>query len=99
MGRVEAGLLSKISPWRQSLIDSPIRIGIGKERKSITASIKDLDSVVAKLDAILVYLVVIITFLVFLSLIPVLAELSQLGGKALVSRTQVTFNETTEGTS
>ena len=44
-------------------------VDIGKERKSITASLKDLDSVVAKLDAILLFFVLIITVLVFLSLI------------------------------
>ena len=44
-------------------------VEIGKERKSITASLKDLDSVVAKLDAILLFFVLIITILVFLSLI------------------------------
>ena len=44
-------------------------VDIGKERKSITASLKDLDSVVAKLDAILLFFVLTITILVFLSLI------------------------------
>lgn len=44
-------------------------VDIGKERKSITASLKDLDSVVAKLDAILLFFVLIITILVFLSLV------------------------------
>ena len=44
-------------------------VDIGKERKSITASLKDLDSVVAKLDAILLFFVLVITILVFLSLI------------------------------
>jgi small-conductance mechanosensitive channel len=44
-------------------------VDIGKERKSITASLKDLDSVVAKLDAILLFFVLITTILVFLSLI------------------------------
>ena len=44
-------------------------VDIGKERKSITASLKDLDSVVAKLDAILLFFVLIVTILVFLSLI------------------------------
>lgn len=46
-----------------------VSVDIGKERKSITASLKDLDSVVAKLDAILLFFVLIITILVFLSLI------------------------------
>ena len=44
-------------------------VDIGKERKSITASLKDLDSVVAKLDAILLFFVLVVTILVFLSLI------------------------------
>ncbi|KAL9126002.1 MAG: hypothetical protein Q9175_007990 [Cornicularia normoerica] len=44
-------------------------VDIGKERKSITASLKDLDSVVAKLDAILLFFVLVITILFFLSLI------------------------------
>ncbi|KAF3481859.1 mechanosensitive ion channel family protein [Arthroderma uncinatum] len=41
----------------------------GKERKSITASLKDLDSVVSKLDDVFFFIVVVITILVFLSLI------------------------------
>ena len=44
-------------------------VDIGKERKSITASLKDLDSVVAKLDAVLLFFVLIATILVLLSLI------------------------------
>ena len=44
-------------------------VEIGRERKSITASLKDLDSVVSKLDAILVFFVGIATLLVLLSLI------------------------------
>ena len=44
-------------------------VDIGKERKSITASLKDLDSVVAKLDAILLFFVLVVTILVLLSLI------------------------------
>jgi small-conductance mechanosensitive channel len=44
-------------------------VEIGRERKSITASLKDLDSVVAKLDQVFVFIVVVITLLVFLSLI------------------------------
>lgn len=44
-------------------------VEIGRERKSITASLKDLDSVVSKLDDVLVFIVVVITVLVFLSLI------------------------------
>lgn len=44
-------------------------VEIGRERKSITASLKDLDSVVGKLDDVFVFIVVVITILVFLSLI------------------------------
>ena len=44
-------------------------VEIGRERKSITASLKDLDSVVSKLDDVFVFIVVVITVLVFLSLI------------------------------
>ena len=44
-------------------------VEIGRERKSITASLKDLDSVVSKLDAVLLFVVVVITILVFVSLI------------------------------
>lgn len=44
-------------------------VEIGRERKSITASLKDLDSVVSKLDDVFVFIVVVITLLVLLSLI------------------------------
>ncbi|KAI9869999.1 MAG: hypothetical protein M1830_004847 [Pleopsidium flavum] len=44
-------------------------VEIGRERKSITASLKDLDSVVSKLDSVLLFIVLVITLLVFLSLI------------------------------
>ncbi|EED22784.1 Mechanosensitive ion channel family [Talaromyces stipitatus ATCC 10500] len=44
-------------------------VEIGRERKSITASLKDLDSVVSRLDAVLFFIVCVITLLVFLSLI------------------------------
>jgi small-conductance mechanosensitive channel len=44
-------------------------VEIGRERKSITASLKDLDSVVGKLDSVLVFIVCVITILVFISLI------------------------------
>ena len=44
-------------------------VEIGRERKSITASLKDLDSVVSKLDDVFVFIVCVITLLVFLSLI------------------------------
>ncbi|KKZ61602.1 hypothetical protein EMCG_03848 [[Emmonsia] crescens] len=44
-------------------------VEIGRERKSITASLKDLDSVVSKLDNVFIFIVIVITILVFLSLI------------------------------
>lgn len=44
-------------------------VEIGRERKSITASLKDLDSVVSKLDDVFVFIVVVITILVLLSLL------------------------------
>ena len=44
-------------------------VEIGRERKSITASLKDLDSVVSKLDNILLFIVVIVTILIFITII------------------------------
>lgn len=44
-------------------------VEIGTERKSITASLKDLDSVVSKLDDVFMFIVAVITILVFISLI------------------------------
>ncbi|KAK7183495.1 hypothetical protein DPSP01_008499 [Paraphaeosphaeria sporulosa] len=44
-------------------------VEIGRERKSITASLKDLDSVVSKLDDVFLFIVVVITILVFISII------------------------------
>ncbi|PNS18128.1 hypothetical protein CAC42_3573 [Sphaceloma murrayae] len=44
-------------------------VEIGRERKSITASLKDLDSVVSKLDDVFMFVVAIIVLLVFISLI------------------------------
>ncbi|KAK1091624.1 hypothetical protein LTR48_005925 [Friedmanniomyces endolithicus] len=44
-------------------------VEIGRERKSITASLKDLDSVVSKLDDVFMFIVLIIVILVFISLI------------------------------
>ena len=44
-------------------------VEIGRERKSITASLKDLDSVVSKLDGILLFIVVCVTILIFITLI------------------------------
>ncbi|EXJ73973.1 uncharacterized protein A1O5_02267 [Cladophialophora psammophila CBS 110553] len=44
-------------------------VEIGRERKSITASLKDLDSVVSKLDDVLFFIVGVVTLLVLISLI------------------------------
>lgn len=44
-------------------------VDIGRERKSITASLKDLDSVVGKLDNVFMFFVFVIVIIVFLSLI------------------------------
>jgi small-conductance mechanosensitive channel len=44
-------------------------VEIGRERKAITASLKDLDSVVSKLDDVLMFIVLVIVALVFISLI------------------------------
>ncbi|CAG7942461.1 unnamed protein product [Penicillium salamii] len=44
-------------------------VDIGRERKSITASLKDLDSVVSKLDDVFMFFVFVIVLIVFLSLI------------------------------
>ncbi|PWY89105.1 hypothetical protein BO70DRAFT_285765 [Aspergillus heteromorphus CBS 117.55] len=44
-------------------------VEIGRERKAITASLKDLDSVVGRLDNILEFFVIIIALIVFLTLI------------------------------
>ncbi|CUS08611.1 unnamed protein product [Tuber aestivum] len=44
-------------------------VEIGRERKAITASLKDLDSVVSKLDDVFTLLVTVAVILVFLSLI------------------------------
>lgn len=44
-------------------------VEIGRERKSITASLKDLDSVVSKLDDVFLFIVFVLTIIVFISLI------------------------------
>lgn len=49
-------------------------VEISRERKAITASLKDLDSVVSKLDGVFVFIVAIITILVFVSLISTSAQ-------------------------
>jgi small-conductance mechanosensitive channel len=48
-------------------------VEIGRERKSITASLKDLDSVVARLDDVFMFIVAVIAVLVLISLISVSA--------------------------
>jgi small-conductance mechanosensitive channel len=48
-------------------------VEIGRERKSITASLKDLDSVVARLDDVFMFIVFVIAVLVLISLISVSA--------------------------
>ncbi|KAF8455654.1 Mechanosensitive ion channel-domain-containing protein [Terfezia claveryi] len=42
---------------------------VGRERKAIIASLKDLDSVISKLDGVFTFIVAVIVVLVFLSLI------------------------------
>ncbi|KAE8350786.1 Mechanosensitive ion channel-domain-containing protein [Aspergillus coremiiformis] len=44
-------------------------VEIGRERKAITASLKDLDSVVSRLDNVLEFFVLVIALIVFVSLI------------------------------
>lgn len=44
-------------------------VEIGRERKAITASLKDLDSVVSKLDDVFMFIVFLITIIVLISLI------------------------------
>jgi len=44
-------------------------VEIGRERKAITASLKDLDSVVSKLDDVFMFIVFVVVILVFISLI------------------------------
>lgn len=70
-------------------------VEIGRERKSITASLKDLDSVVSKLDAVLLFFVVGITILVLLSLISTsaAASLTSAGSavRAIAPRLQIHY--------
>ncbi|KAG9232668.1 Mechanosensitive ion channel-domain-containing protein [Amylocarpus encephaloides] len=60
-------------------------VEIGRERKAITASLKDLDSVVSKLDDIFMFIVAVITILVFVSIISPSASgvLTSLGSSVL----------------
>ena len=60
-------------------------VEIGRERKAITASLKDLDSVVSKLDHVFVFIVLIVTIIIFVSLISTSAStaLTSLGSTVL----------------
>jgi small-conductance mechanosensitive channel len=60
-------------------------VEIGRERKAITASLKDLDSVVSKLNDVFVFIVIVVTILVFISLISTSAStaLTSLGSTVL----------------
>lgn len=60
-------------------------VEIGRERKAITASLKDLDSVVGKLDSVFVFIVCVIVILVFVSIISTSASgvLTSLGSSVL----------------
>lgn len=60
-------------------------VEIGRERKAITASLKDLDSVVSKLDDVFLFVVAVIAILVFISLISTSASgvLTSLGSSVL----------------
>ncbi|KAL8766705.1 MAG: hypothetical protein Q9209_006574 [Squamulea sp. 1 TL-2023] len=71
-------------------------VEIGRERKSITASLKDLDSVVSKLDAVLLFFVVGITILVLLSLISTSAATSITGAGSAVLALSWLFSATAQ---
>ena len=60
-------------------------VEIGRERKAITASLKDLDSVVSKLNSVFVFIVCVIVILVFVSIISTSASgvLTSLGSSVL----------------
>ena len=60
-------------------------VEIGRERKAITASLKDLDSVVSKLDDVFMFAVAIITLLIFVSIISASAStaITSLGSTVL----------------
>ncbi|TVY22365.1 putative MscS family protein [Lachnellula hyalina] len=60
-------------------------VEIGRERKAITASLKDLDSVVSKLDDVFLFAVFVVTIIVFVSLISTSASgvLTSLGSSLL----------------
>ncbi|KAL8668970.1 MAG: hypothetical protein Q9168_006425 [Polycauliona sp. 1 TL-2023] len=71
-------------------------VEIGRERKSITASLKDLDSVIGKLDAVLLFFVFGITILVFLSLISTSAAASITGAGSAVLALSWLFSSTAQ---
>lgn len=71
-------------------------VEIGKERKSITASLKDLDSVVSKLDAVLLFFVFGITILVLLSLISSSAAASLTSAGSVVLALSWLFSSTAQ---
>ena len=60
-------------------------VEVGRERKAITASLKDLDSVVSKLDGVFLFVVLVITVLIFVSLISTSAQtaITSLGSTVL----------------
>lgn len=60
-------------------------VEIGRERKSITAALKDLDSVVSKLGSVFMFIVLVIVILVLISLISTSASgvLTSLGSTVL----------------
>ncbi|KAL9594145.1 MAG: hypothetical protein Q9179_005527 [Wetmoreana sp. 5 TL-2023] len=71
-------------------------VEIGRERKSITASLKDLDSVVSKLDAVLLFFVIGITILVLLSLISTSAAASLTSAGSAVLALSWLFSSTAQ---
>ncbi|KAI4192594.1 MAG: hypothetical protein LQ348_003112 [Seirophora lacunosa] len=71
-------------------------VEIGGERKSITASLKDLDSVVSKLDAVLLFFVIGITILVLISLISTSAAASLTSAGSAVLALSWLFSSTAQ---
>ncbi|KAL9593707.1 MAG: hypothetical protein Q9219_007423 [cf. Caloplaca sp. 3 TL-2023] len=71
-------------------------VEIGRERKSITASLKDLDSVVSKLDAVLLFFVIGITILVFISLMSTSAAASLTSAGSAVLALSWLFSSTAQ---
>jgi len=60
-------------------------VEVGRERKAITASLKDLDSVISKLDSVFLFVVLVITVIIFVSLISTSAStaITSLGSAVL----------------